>query len=173
MAENQLPEVWQRGPLEGVPALLQPVAHALLQAQEELHERLHDFPDALLWEKPAGVASVAFHGQHITGVLDRLFTYAAGDTLSQEQLDYLGREGKQAANVTVATLLRALDAQLIRAMDVLKATAVQTLTEVRYVGRKKVPSTVIGLLFHAAEHTMRHTGQLLVTAQVLMAGKGA
>jgi uncharacterized damage-inducible protein DinB len=40
---------------------------------------------------------------------------------------------------------------------------------VRFVGRAKLPSTVLGLLVHAAEHTMRHTGQLLVTVQVLRA----
>jgi len=35
------------------------------------------------------------------------------------------------------------------------------------VGRKRIPSNVIGLLFHTAEHTQRHTGQLLVTVKVL------
>jgi hypothetical protein len=39
-----MPEVWLRGPLPGMPPLLQPVAHALLQAREELVELLHDFP---------------------------------------------------------------------------------------------------------------------------------
>jgi hypothetical protein len=28
-------EVWQRGPINGVPGLLQPVAHALLQVVED------------------------------------------------------------------------------------------------------------------------------------------
>jgi uncharacterized damage-inducible protein DinB len=38
------------------------------------------------------------------------------------------------------------------------------------VGRAKLPSTVLGLLFHAAEHTQRHVGQLLVTAKVVREG---
>ena len=167
MSSNKLPEVWLRGPLEGIPALLQPVAHALLQAQEELHELLRDFPDTLLWEQPAGVASPGFHLQHMTGVLDRLFTYAAAQLLSQEQLEYLAKEGKPAAGITLPQLLAAFDAQLARSIARLKETDPDTLTAIRGVGRKQTPSTVLGLLFHAAEHTMRHTGQLLVTVQVV------
>jgi hypothetical protein len=83
-------EVWLRGPLDGIPALLQPVAHALLQAREEVNELMLNFPDALLWEKPAGMASVGFHLQHMAGVLDRLYTYARAEQLNQQQLDYLG-----------------------------------------------------------------------------------
>lgn len=168
-AVNKLPEVWQRGPLEGVPALLQPVAHALLQAQEEVHAMLQEFPESKLWEQPAGVASPAFHLQHIPGVLDRLFTYAAGNMLAEEQLAYLSKEGKAAVGISLPALLAAFDTQLQKAVATLKTIDTDTLTEVRLVGRKQIPSTVIGLLFHAAEHTMRHTGQLLVTVQVLTA----
>ena len=80
------PEVWLRGPLEGVPPLLQPVGHALLQALEEVNKIMSGFPEELLWERPAGVASVGFHLQHLTGVLDRLFSYAKGLPLTPEQL---------------------------------------------------------------------------------------
>jgi len=162
------PEVWMRGPVEGIPALLQPVAHTLLQAQEEIHALMDNFPEALLWQQPAGVASVGFHLQHITGVLDRLFTYAAGQSLTAAQLSYLAEEGKQAAGITVNSLLTALDAQIASAITTLKVTDESSLTEFRGVGRKQLPSTVMGLLFHAAEHTMRHTGQLLVTVKALV-----
>ncbi|RYG43116.1 MAG: DinB family protein, partial [Chitinophagaceae bacterium] len=77
MVENV--ERWLAGPINGVPALLQPVAHALLQAQHEIHALLFDFPPALFWSQPAGIASVGFHLQHIRGVLDRLFTYARSE----------------------------------------------------------------------------------------------
>ena len=33
-------------------------------------------------------------------------------------------------------------------------------------GGAKLPSTVGGLLFHAAEHTLRHAGQALTTAKL-------
>jgi uncharacterized damage-inducible protein DinB len=167
MAESKLPEVWQRGPLPGIPALLQPVAHALLQAQEEIHEMMKGFPESKLWERPAGVASAGFHLQHITGVLNRLFTYAAAQQLNEQQLRYLKAEGVPAGNIQVASLLQALDAQIDAAVETLKNTDPASLTEARGVGRKQIPSTVLGLLFHAAEHTMRHVGQLLVTVKIL------
>lgn len=161
------PEYWLRGPIDGIPALLQPAAHALLQANDEIHEFLKDFPDDLLWEQPAGIASVAFHLQHIPGVLDRLFTYAAGGSLSSEQLKYLSEEGLQNEKLTVGYLLENLDTQVLTSLNKLKQINAEDLTTFRGVGRKQLPSTVIGLIFHAAEHTMRHTGQLLVTAKVV------
>ena len=77
------PEVWLCGPLDNIPALLQPVAHTLLQAREEINELIQGFPETLLWGKPAGLASPGFHLQHLSGVLDRLFTYAKGEKLTQ------------------------------------------------------------------------------------------
>jgi uncharacterized damage-inducible protein DinB len=167
MAQINKPEVWLRGPLAGIPALVQPVAHALLQAQAELHDMMKDFPDHLLWHRPAGVASPGFHLKHITGVLDRLFTYAAGQPLATQQLEYLKAESVGAENITVTLLLNNLDAQIAASLEKLKAIDETRLTEARGVGRQQLPSTVLGLLFHAAEHTMRHTGQLLVTVKIL------
>jgi len=163
------PEVWLRGPLPDVPLLLQPVAHALMQAREEIEAQLLHFPDGLLWERPAGVASVGFHLQHLRGVLDRLFTYARGQALSPQQLDYLALEGKPIEREGLtAELVLAFGNQVDQALAQLKETDEQSLTEYRGVGRAQLPSTVLGLLVHAAEHTQRHVGQLLVTARVLL-----
>lgn len=159
-------EVWLRGPLPDVPPLLQPVAHALLQAQEELHEYINDFSDSLLWQRPADVASVAFHLQHLTGVLDRIFTYTRGEALTETQMQALKAEGIENPEINVQQLVEAFNQQVEKAINQLKSTNEATLTEVRYVGRAKIPSTVIGLLFHAAEHTTRHLGQLLVTSKI-------
>ncbi|GAA4317275.1 hypothetical protein GCM10023149_14770 [Mucilaginibacter gynuensis] len=168
MATNKLPEVWQRGPVDGIAPLLQPVAHALLQAREELNELMTDFPEDKLPEKPAGLASPAFHLQHLTGVLDRLFTYANNEMLNEEQLQYLAAEGKlPEIPYSVAQLTAAFNKQVDKALQQLSNTNEAALTEVRYVGRARVPSTMIGLYVHAAEHTMRHLGQLLVTVRVL------
>ncbi|KAA6431507.1 DinB family protein [Dyadobacter flavalbus] len=168
MKNNEKPEVWLRGPLAEIPDLLQPVAHALLQAQEEITVLVQDFPDELLWEKPAGVASAGFHLQHMAGVLDRLFTYARGESLLENQLAYLKAEGNPPfPGCTAADLLKVLDDRLLSVMQQLKQTDESTLKEVRYVGRAGIPSTHLGLLFHAAEHTQRHLGQLLVTARIL------
>ena len=89
MQNNEQLEVWLRGPLPEIPDLLQPVAHALLQAREELGIFTNTFPSKLLWEKPANVASVGFHLQHLAGVLDRLFTYAREESLNESQMVFL------------------------------------------------------------------------------------
>src|SRR4051812_1671512 len=94
MQNNKL-EYWLRGPLEDIPPLLQPVAHALLQANAEIQDIIKDFPEENLWLKPSGVASVGFHLQHIVGFLDRLFTYSKGESLTEAQLHYLDKEGKE------------------------------------------------------------------------------
>lgn len=156
-------EFWLAGPVDGVPALLQPVAHALLQSRREVEAVTRDFPDALLWHKPGGLASVGFHLRHLTGVLDRLFTYARGEALTADQLRYLKAEGEPGDDKT--TLLERFSTQIDDALTQLKSTDPETLTEVRGVGRSQIPSTLIGLLTHAAEHSMRHTGQLLVTVR--------
>ena len=161
-------EVWQRGPIENIPALLQPVAHALLQAREEVGEIMNGFPENLLWEKPAGAASPGFHLQHITGVLDRLFTYARNESLTNGQAYTLSVEGdKDKTTQSMFQLIELFNNQVSISIDELSKTNVETLTDVRTVGRKKIPSTLIGLYFHAAEHTMRHIGQLLVTVKCL------
>jgi len=168
MDNKKKPEVWLRGPLDGIPPLLQPVAHALMQAREEINELMTSFPEGLLWEKPAGMASPGFHLQHLTGVLDRLFTYARGGALTAQQLAYLANEGK--GSVELDVLLENFNKQVNIAIKQLSETDEATLTEVRGVGRAQIPSTVIGLMVHAAEHTMRHTGQLLVTVKWLKSG---
>jgi len=147
--------------------LLQPVAHALLQAREEINELMQGFPDALLWERPAGMASPGFHLQHMAGVLDRLYTYVKGEQLDQQQLDYLSAEGRN-VDVKLILLLEHFNKQVDIAIKQLNETDKEILTEVRGVGRANMPSTVIGLLMHSAEHTMRHVGQLLVTVKVLL-----
>lgn len=165
--EKDKREVWLRGPVPGISPLLQPVAHALLQAGEEVNALMGQFPDALLWERPAGVASPAFHLQHLTGVLDRLFTYARNRQLSSAQLEALQQEGRQQEGMTTAGLVAAFNRQLDAAIVQLKNTPESELAETREVGRARIPSTVLGLLVHAAEHTQRHLGQLLVTVRVV------
>jgi hypothetical protein len=145
-------EFWLKGPIEGVPALLQPVAHALLQVKKELYETLADFNETKLWHRPNGVASVGFHLNHLTGVLDRLFTYALGQTLSEEQMIFLKAEGVENGNLSKSILLENFDNQIEKALSQLRNTDLESLAEVRFVGRKMLPSTVIGLIFHAAEH---------------------
>jgi uncharacterized damage-inducible protein DinB len=166
MTSPQKPEVWLRGSISNIPTLLQPVAHTLLQAKEEILELMKAFPEEHLWERPANVASPAFHLQHISGVIDRLFTYAEGRLLNQDQLAALKEEGQEQKQ-TVQQLVETVSMRIDWALEKLSKINEQTLQEPRGVGRAQLPSTVQGLLFHSAEHTMRHVGQLLVTVRII------
>lgn len=165
--EKKQPENWLRGPVPSIPDLLQPAAHALLQSLEEIKIYSKDFPSEMLYIKPAGRASVAFHLKHITGVLDRMLTYAKQDTLTEKQFDYLENEAKTDKNGSIFTFNEAFEEKVNEALVYFRTLDPARLTEFRTVGRKKLPSTLIGLLFHAAEHSQRHVGQLLVTLSIL------
>lgn len=167
MAET---EWWQRGPIDGVPAVLQPVAHILLQVRESTHDMVAGLTEAQWNARPANAASAAFHVRHMAGVIDRLFTYARGEALNETQRAALARErAPEIVIADVADLLDALDARVAAAVSELQNVDVRTLGEFRGIGRAQLPSTVIGCLVHAAEHAMRHVGQLSVTVRVVRA----
>jgi hypothetical protein len=105
-------EWWQRGPVEGVPGVLQPVAHILLQVRESTRELVTGLSETDWNARPANVASAAFHVRHMTGVIDRLFTYARGNPLSDAQFAALKHEGDPLTEDKVAAVLAALDAQI-------------------------------------------------------------
>ena len=160
-------EWWQRGPVDGVPALLQPVAHILLQVRESVEELVAGLAEAQWNALPANIASAAFHVRHITGVIDRLFTYARGEALSAEQFASLRAEGAPLSESDVTEALSALGARVDAAIAELKTVDISKLTDYRAVGRAQLPSTVVGCLVHGAEHAMRHVGQLSVTTRVV------
>lgn len=165
------PEVWLRGALPDVPPLLQPVAHSLLQCREEVDEALHGLTPAQLWARPGGAASIGYHARHAAGSLDRLLTYARGEQLSAAQREALTVEGTPDLDAGAAErLTHTFDAAIDRALHQVRGTSEATLLEPRGVGRAQLPSTVIGLLFHAAEHTQRHAGQLVTTAKIVREG---
>jgi uncharacterized damage-inducible protein DinB len=164
------PEFWLRGSVEGVPDLLQPAAHALLQSKLEAYKYTESFDETLLWKTPRSRASVGFHLQHITGVLDRMLSYAQEEGLSEIQFKKLENEGVPNAEITIDTLCRNFDTKVEEVIDYFKKLHKTDLTTKRNVGRQKLPSTLIGVLFHAAEHSQRHIGQLLVTVSSLETG---
>ena len=163
-------EWWQRGPISDVGDVLQPVAHMLLQVRDSVNELVAGLSESEWNARPANVASAAFHVRHITGVVDRLFTYARGESLNDEQFAALRREGDVLSIDDVPSVLRALDERIDAALTQLRATDPATLGNFRGVGRAQLPSTVIGCLAHGAEHSMRHVGALSVTARVVRAG---
>jgi uncharacterized damage-inducible protein DinB len=168
MSNMTQPEVWLRGPIPGVIALLQPVAHGLLQCREELRANVTGLTPEQIWTRPAGAASIGFHLRHAAGSLDRLFTYARGEQLSAKQRDSLAAEAEPDLSPNVGTtLLAAFDEAVERALEQLRITSEATLLNARGVGRAQLPSTVLGLLFHAAEHTQRHVGQVVTTVRIV------
>ena len=158
-------EVWLRGPVVGVPAPLQPVAHALVQAREDVGRVAPSVPLATLWERP-GAASAGFHLLHLAGALDRLFTYARGEPLDDAQKAAARAETLDHPALDGAALASLVSAAVDRALDQLRGTDPQSLLDTRAIGRAGLPSTVMGCLFHAAEHTARHTGQFITTAKI-------
>lgn len=165
-----LPEVWLRGPLPDYLDELQPVAHSLLQVREEVG-RVAAIPAAELWARPGGAASIGFHLKHLAGSLDRLLTYAAGKSLTAAQYDYLNAEGQESGE-SAETLVRLAHAAIDRALTHVRTTPLCTLDDARDVGRDRLRSTVLGLLFHAAEHAQRHSAQIITTAKVVSGQSG-
>jgi uncharacterized damage-inducible protein DinB len=157
-----------RGPIDGIAPLLMPAAHALVQARDELERMASQIPAEHVWLRPGGAASIGFHVRHLGAALDRLFTYARGERLSDAQKEAFRSEAEPGnPPVSLVDLVREACAQIDRALDQLRRTPSDQLLEHRGVGRAQLPSNVLGLLFHAAEHSTRHTGQLITTAKIL------
>jgi hypothetical protein len=168
MNAQESPEVWLRGPVAGYPPLLMPVVHALLQVREDIARLVAAVPAEHVWLRPGAAASIGFHVRHSGGALDRLFTYARGEPLSDAQKAALRGEGVVDEGApTFEALAAEVNATIDRALHQLRATSTESLLEERRVGRAGLPSTTLGLLFHAAEHSTRHVGQAITTARVL------
>ncbi len=163
-----MPEAWLRGPVEGVPPLLMPAAHSLIDASEEIEQAIAGLRAEEVWLRPGGSASIGFHLRHIPGSIDRLLTYARGEMLSPDQMSYLQREGEPGEPAAaLEELADGMRKGIETALDTLRRTSPDELLEPRKVGRAGLPSTVHGLLFHVAEHTRRHAGQLIATSTIV------
>lgn len=161
-------EPWLSGPIEGVPAVLMPVAHALLQAQNDLRQYVSELTTEQLWREPAGLPSVAFHLRHIDGSSDRLLTYAKGETLNDAQFAFLKSERTPGEPLPAAAdLLAAAEARIAVLLAYLRAVPEASLFDARAVGRAQLPTNVFGLLFHIAEHMQRHVGSLIVVSKLV------
>jgi len=164
------PEVWLRGPVPGIQPLLQPAAHAILQAGEDVIPIVKDLSPAQLWARPGGAAAIGFHLAHLPGSLDRLLTYSRSQPLTAEQLAALASERTvHDDRPELGRLLARFRAGLEAAIDYLRTVPPDSLLLPREVGRKRLPSTTIGLIFHAAEHSSRHAGQIVTLTRIVQA----
>ena len=159
------PEAWLRGPVEGFEPLLMPAVHSLLQAREDVEGLVASVPPDHVWQCPGGAASIGFHVRHLGGALDRLLTYARGETLSDAQKTAARAEGE--TGQSLGDVAAGAYASIERALDQLRATSREELLAPKKVGRAGLPSTTLGLIFHAAEHCTRHAGQAISTAKIL------
>lgn len=161
------PEVWLRGAVPGIQPMLQPVAHSLMQSLEEVGAALQAADVNALWSKPGKAAPAGYHVLHAAGSLDRLFTYARGAQLDDMQRQALEREKDTTLRVEPRALMATFEETVGRALEQLRGTDASELLVARPVGRAGLPSTVIGLLYHGAEHTLRHAGQIITTLKIV------
>jgi hypothetical protein len=147
-----------------------PVVHALLQVREDLERLAREIPPDDVWVRPGGAASIGFHVRHTGGALDRLFTYARGEKLSDAQRTALREEGTAGdPPASLASVVSDVSAIIDRAFQQLASTSRESLLDERKLGRAGLPTNVLGLLFHAAEHSTRHVGQAITTAKIVTA----
>ncbi len=164
-------EAWLDGKLEGYAPIVMPAAHSLVQAITDLERFAPDLSDEELLSRPNNSPSAAFHLRHIAGSIDRLLTYARGEQLNQAQFDFLKTEVADNSNYNAAELTEKAIAEVNNALEHLRNVEIESLFEERFVGREKLPTNIFGLLFHIAEHTARHVGQVITISKIVRVTK--
>jgi hypothetical protein len=163
---DQKTEPWLRGTRTEIDALRRGVLHALELAAEDVARWSDPLNGAEMEAHPLGLTSVGFQLRHIARSLDRLLTYAEGLQLTERQLKLLRSE--EEFTDREATLMEFAEAIEVAVKRVL-AISPDGYEKPREVGRKKLPTTVGGLLVHVADHTQRHVGQTVTTAKAVIA----
>jgi len=158
-------EAWLRGPIEGVAPHLMPVFHSFAMVREDLAYYTRGLTTEDVWRRAGSLPSLGFHLRHIAHSVDRLVTYLCGNQLSDAQIATLKQEAEPGA--TLAELLEDIDEKLSDAERRIRTIEPGMLNEPRYIGKKRLPSNVLGLLVHVAEHTQRHLGQAITTAKLV------
>ena len=164
-------EPWLRDTLADISAVPRAVLHALALAEEDLARWGVRLTDEEIHARPYGLTPYAYHVRHIAHSLDRLLTYAEGRGLDVIQKAALGVELEP--GLPHAALMAEFHAILAEARARIRALPLAELERSRYVGSKRLPTTLGGLLVHLADHTQRHAGQAVVTAKLLVALRNA
>ena len=159
-------EAWLTGPVAGVDPLLMPAAHSFVQVRQEVASLLDGLSVEQVWRAPYGSASIGFHAIHLAGATDRLLTYARDQQLSEAQAE-IAKGERTVTGLEIAEVLDRVTVAMDSALDQVRATPRETLPVVRYVGRQRLASTVLGLIFHAAEHATRHVGQIATLRKIV------
>ena len=166
--QAQKTEPWMRGTHPELDPLRRGVVHALEQAMEDAERWCAGLSEDAMFAR-LDAPPVAFHVRHMARSLDRLLTYAEGRSLDAEQIEKLGSE---MAPGTCAEVMREFREGVAAAMVRVRGVDPSSYGEARGIGRKQLPTTVAGLLIHCAEHTARHTGQMVTTVKFVRALEG-
>jgi uncharacterized damage-inducible protein DinB len=158
-------EPWLRGTYTEVPPAGRAVIHALDLALDDIRKWTEGLTDLEVHSEPLGLTSIAFHLRHLARSTDRILTYAEGNQLSSDQLAALKSEAS--GEEPLSNLLIALEASFVNAEGRIRALATGDLNTPRGIGRKQMPTTLGGAMIHVADHTQRHTGQIVTTAKLL------
>lgn len=158
------PEPWLRGPIEGLHPLVMPLFFSFAQVREDLAKYTAGVSEEAVWRQIDG-ASLGFHLKHIAGSVDRLTTYLMGAQLSPQQLEILKHESEP--HGSASELVAAVHKRLARSEEQLRQLDPAALYDARSVGRRALPTTVLGLIVHLCEHTQRHLGQAITLAKML------
>lgn len=159
-------EFWLSGPVAGVPPLLLPAAHTFLQVQHDVTAALADLSTEQIWKRVGQSASIGFHAVHIAGATDRLMTYARGEQLNEAQIAAMRAEAGT-AGLDAREIVSQVHGAMSAALAQVRATPADNLMLPRHVGRKQLPTTTLGAIAHAAEHALRHAGQIATLRKVL------
>ena len=154
-----------RGPIEGVEPLVAPVFYSFTQVREELAHYTEGLTTEQVWRQVNSLPTLGFHLRHIAGSVDRLMSYLMEAEISPEQIVYLKSEGEPGASLD--DLLAGVDAAFAKAESQLRTIKADDIHAPRYIGRKRLPTSVLGLLVHVSEHTQRHLGQSITTAKLM------
>jgi uncharacterized damage-inducible protein DinB len=159
-----LEEPWLRGPIPGVSSLLAPLLYSLQQAREDLAQWTEGLTTEQIWARPHGFGPVGYQLRHIAGSVERLTTFLQGRQLTAEQFAAKDREMEPGASRE--ELLAEVEKSLAQTEEIVRGLDPATLADPRTVGRLRLPTTVIGLLTHIAEHTQRHVGEAISAAKL-------
>ncbi len=143
--------------LAGKHADLDPIRRLLACSLE------HCLGDLRKWTPDVPTDAQAFQLRHIAGSVDRLWTYALGGTISPAQLDVLAVESSGPTDrEPLLDLVAETFSRVTREMRMMEDIDYR---DSRYVGRQRVEVPLGLLLGHIAEHTQRHTGQLITLSK--------
>jgi uncharacterized damage-inducible protein DinB len=168
-------EPWLSGSHSDVPAVARAVLHALELAFDDIRKWTTGLTDLEIHTLPLGLPPLAFHLRHIARSTDRILTYAEGNQLSPGQLALLKSEQvgpEHDERETLTALIAEVEHSFADAAARIRALARANCDTPRSVGRKQLPTSIGGALIHVADHTQRHTGQVVTTAKVLKALRG-